>query len=114
MDPHRVERDLVRGLRCQDLRDEELRVVPVSRRGVVREEPRRRDLGRHSRERELDRLVVGDRLAEGRALLRIAKRGLERGLRQADARRRDAEPRDLEDRRTLLVSTAGLTAESIL
>ena len=58
--------------------------------------------------------MVGDRLAEGRALLRIAKRGLERGLRQADARRRGAEPRDLEDRRSLLESTTGRTVQSIL
>jgi len=56
---------------------------------------------------------VGDRLAEGGALLRVAERGLERGLRQADADRRHAEPRDVEDRRSLRLSPADLTAERL-
>ncbi len=56
----------------------------------------RLDLGRHVGELELDRLVLGDRLAEGLALLAVAEGQLERALGDADAAGGDVDAADLE------------------
>jgi len=53
--------------------------------------PRRLDLDRHVGQLEVDRLVVHERLAEARPLLRVGQRGLERGARHADGLRGDAD-----------------------
>src|SRR5581483_11710266 len=50
---------------------------------------RRADLGRHRRDLGLDQLVVGDRLAEGLPLARVADRVLERRVGDAQTARRD-------------------------
>ena len=55
-------------------------------RGLEREQARRLGPGRHLREHQLHRLVLADLLAERLALLRVAERVVEGGLR--DARRR--------------------------
>ena len=113
VDAHRVERDLVRGLRRVHLRDEDSRVVRARGCRIVGQEARRCDPGRHPGEGELDRLVLGDGLAERRALLRVAKRGLERGLGQADPGRRDAEPCERQCRRQLRVAAADHAGQEI-
>src|ERR1700710_128444 len=51
---------------------------------------------RHVGELERDRLVLGDRLAEGFALLAVFERQLERPLGDADAARGDVDAADLE------------------
>ena len=53
---------------------------------VAREQARRLELRRHVGELQLDRLVLGDRLAHRAPLLRVRERGVERGARHADAR----------------------------
>ena len=92
---------LVRDLGGVDLRDAPARIVGVRGGGRVGEQARRRDPRRHARQGQLDRLVLRDRLAERRSLLRVTQRRLERRLRQPDADRRDAEPRERQDRRAL-------------
>src|ERR1700710_472 len=54
------------------------------------------DLGRHVGELELDRLVLGDRLAEGLALLRVAQGELEGALGDTDTAGGDVDAADLE------------------
>src|SRR3954447_1290469 len=54
------------------------------------------ELGRHVGELELDRLVLGDRLAEGLPFLAIAEGQLEGALADADAAGGDVDPADLE------------------
>ena len=62
----------------------------------MRQQPRRLDLRRHVGELELDRLMLGDRLAKGPPLLRIAQRQLQRPLRDPDATSGDVHPAELE------------------
>ena len=91
-DAHRLERHLLAGLGGEQLRHAGLEVAALA--AVLHggrpagEEARRLDLGRHVGELQLDRLVLADRLAEGRPLLRVADRVLEGGLRDADGARR--------------------------
>src|SRR6476646_6592892 len=63
---------------------------------MYRQEARGLQLRGHVRELLLDRLVLGDRLAKGLALLGIADRRFERGSRHADCSRRDVDAPDLE------------------
>ncbi len=58
--------------------------------------PRGLDLGRHVGELELDRLVLGDRLAEGLALLAVAEGQLQGPLGDADAAGGDVDAAHLE------------------
>src|SRR3954447_12168294 len=64
--------------------------------GAERHQARRVDLRRHVGELELDRLVLGDRLAERLALPGVLQRELERALGDADAARGDVHAPDLE------------------
>ena len=66
------------------------------RAALQRQQARGLDLGRHVGELELDRLVLGDLLAEGLALLRVAQRQLERALGDAHAAGGDVHAADLE------------------
>ena len=68
----------------------------VGRRGVVGQRDRGLGADRHLGELELDRLVLGDRLAEGLAQLRVAHRFIERRLGDAAAARRDVDAAELE------------------
>src|SRR5436190_15000755 len=65
-------------------------------RRLAGDEPGGLDLGRHVGELELDRLVLGDRLAEGLALLAVAQRQLQGTLGDADAAGGDVDPANLE------------------
>src|SRR5271155_3997076 len=65
-------------------------------RRLASQEPRRLDLGRHVGELELDRLVLGDWLAEGLSLLAVAQRQLQSPLGDTNAAGRDVDPADLE------------------
>ena len=64
--------------------------------GLLDQQPGRLDAGRHVGELDLDRLVAGDRLAEGLALLGVAERVFERGAGNADAAGRNIDPAELE------------------
>src|SRR5581483_6470365 len=92
--------DLLARLRGEELRHPRLEVGALARvlhaRRLEREHPRRLDLRRHVGELELDRLVLGDRLAERLALLAVAERQLERALGDADAAGGDVDAPDLE------------------
>src|SRR6476620_12057056 len=75
------------------------------------------DLGRHVGELELDRLVVGDRLAEGLPFLAVAKGKLEGALGDADAAGGDVDAADLKRIHHLheaLAETRLLAAEDAL
>src|ERR687896_1875586 len=89
VDAERVLDDLLAGLRREQLRHAGLEVRALAGvlhpRRLEREQARRLDLGRHVGELELDRLVLGDRLAERLALLAVAQRQLERALGYADS-----------------------------
>src|SRR5215210_5598719 len=110
--------DLLAGLGGEELRHAGLEVRALARvlhpGGLEREQARRLDLGGHVGELELDGLVLGDRLAERRALLRVAQRQLERPLRDADAAGGDVHAADLErvhHLREALVEAGVLAAE---
>src|SRR5215210_3774141 len=100
VDSERLLDDLLAGLRREQLGHAGLEVRALA--GVLhpgrlqREQARRLDLRRHVGELELDRLVLGDRLAEGLALLRVAQGQLERALGDPDAAGRDVDPAHLE------------------
>src|SRR6187551_766557 len=91
---------LLAGLRGEQLRHPRLQVGALT--GVLHprrftgDKSGRLDLGRHVGELELDRLVLGDRLAEGLALLAVAEGQLQRPLGDADTARGDVYPADLE------------------
>ena len=68
----------------------------VGLRGVVGQRDRGFGADRHLGELELDRLMLGDRLAEGLAQLRVAHRFVERRLGDAAAARRDVDAAELE------------------
>src|SRR4051794_30887885 len=100
VDAEGVLHDLLAGLRGEQLRHAGLEVGALAGvlepRRLAREEPRRLHLGGHVGELELDRLVLGDRLAEGLALLRVAQRQLERALGDPDAASSHVHAADLE------------------
>src|SRR3954447_9244088 len=91
---------ILAGLRSEQLRHPGLEVGALA--GVLH--PRRfagdeaggLELGRHVGELELDRLVGGDRLAEGLSFLAVAEGELERALTDADAAGGDVDAADLE------------------
>src|SRR5260221_968439 len=91
---------LLAGLRGEQLRHPSLEIGALA--GVLHprrfagDETGRLDLGRHVGELELNRLVLGDRLAEGLALLAVAEGQLQRPLSDADAARGDVDPANLE------------------
>src|SRR6476646_6102382 len=91
---------LLAGLRGEQLRHPGLEVGALASvlhpRRLAGQQARRLDLGRHVGELELDRLVLGDRLAEGLALLAVAEGQLERPLGDADAAGGDVDAADLE------------------
>ena len=100
MDPHRLERHLLRRLGREQLRHSRLEVGALARvlalRRLEHEEPSRLDLGRHLRELQLDRLVLRDRLAERLPLLRVADRLLEGACRDPDCARCDVDAAELD------------------
>ena len=65
-------------------------------RGFQRQHARRRELGGHVGQHPLDRLVVGDRLAELLALLRVGDGLVERRLADAERLRRDRDASALQ------------------
>src|SRR5215203_652771 len=71
-------------------------------RRLVREQPRRLDLGREVRQLRLDRLVFRDRPPEGDPLLRVRDCLVERPLGEADSHRRHADPAPVERLQELL------------
>src|SRR3954452_21652364 len=87
VDAERVLDALLAGLGREQLRHPGLDVRALARvlhaRGLEHQQPRRLDLGGHVGELELDRLVLGDRLAERPPLLRVAQPQLQRSLRDA-------------------------------
>src|SRR5258708_1624060 len=91
---------LLAGLRGEQLRHPSLEIGALA--GVLHprrfagDETGRLDLGRHVGELELNRLVLGDRLAEGLALLAVAEGQLQRSLRDSDAASGDVDPAELE------------------
>src|ERR1035438_2219227 len=87
-DLDRVGRDLHRRIRCEQLRDRgevtDVRALVVDElRCPVHHRPRRRSLGLHVRDHELDALELGDRLAELLALPGISHRVVERSDRKS-------------------------------
>ena len=90
-----------------------LRPASFSQRGLVDEQPRRLDLGRHVGELGLDRLELRDRLAERAALLGVGERLVERALGEPDAHRGHADAADVEDVQELLEAGAA-RAEQVL
>ena len=92
MDAERVLDDLLAGLGCEQLRHPGLEVGPLARvlhAGRLHgQQPGRLDLAACVGELELDRLVLGDLLAERLALLGVAEAELERALGDANAARR--------------------------
>src|SRR4051794_16421881 len=82
--------------------------------GLVDEQPRGLDLGRHVGELGLDRLIFGDRLAERLALLGVRERLVERPLRQPDAHRGHADPPAVERLEELLEAHAGRPEQVLL
>src|SRR5215211_5719858 len=100
VDPESLLHDLLAGRRSEQLRHACLEVRALAgvlhAGGLEREQARGLDLRGHVGELELDRLVLGDRLAERLALLRVAQAQLERALRDADAAGGDVDPADLE------------------
>src|SRR6185295_7054148 len=91
---------LLARLRGEQLRHPGLEVGALARvlhpRRLARKEASGLDLGRHVGELELDRLVLGDRLAEGLALLAVAEGELQGALGDADATGGDVDAADLE------------------
>ena len=74
-----------------------LLLLPILRGGgLQRQHPRRGELGRHVGQHPLDRLVVGDRLTELLALLRVGDRLVERRLADAERLRRDRDAAALQ------------------
>ncbi len=63
---------------------------------MQRQHARGVELGRHVGEHPLDRLVVGDRLAEGVARLGVGQRFVERGLADAERLRGNGDAAALE------------------
>src|SRR5437763_5395966 len=117
VDAHRLEGDLLGALGREQLGHPRLEVGPLA--GVLppgrveHEQPRGLDLRSHLGELELDRLVLGDGLAEGLALARVADRGLEGRRGQADGPGCDVDPSQLDASHEVLepLPDAGLTAE---
>src|ERR1700684_2599186 len=93
MDPQAFLGAEATGLGGEQLRHPRLQVGALAgvlhRRRAAHEQPRRVDLRRHVGELELDRLVLGDRLAERLALLGVFERQLERALGEAGGARGD-------------------------
>ena len=77
--------------------------------GAIGEQTRRLDAGRHFGELELDRLMLADRLAEGLACLRVGNRFAQRGLRDANATRRDVDAAEFQSAKDLLEARAPRT-----
>src|SRR4051794_5445641 len=118
VDAERVLDDLLAGLGGEQLRHAGLEVRALAGvlhpRGLEREQAGGLDLGGHVGELELDRLVLRDRLAERRALLRVAQGEFERALADAHAARGDVHAADLErvhHLREALVQAGLLTAQ---
>src|SRR6266540_6893162 len=101
-DLHRFGRLPPRDLGREELRLRTLRLVRqaavLEPCRAIREETRRVDLDRHVDELRLDRLVVGDALAERPALLRVRDGDVVCGLRDAERLGRDADPAAVEGR----------------
>ena len=93
-------RVLQRRLGGEKLRHAGLHVAALAaverRRRIEREQARRAGARRHLAELERDRLMLGDRLAEGLAHLRVLGRELERAFGDADAARRHVDAAELE------------------
>src|SRR3954452_18517038 len=89
VDPEGLLDALLARLRGEQLRHPSLQVGALA--GVLHpgrlagEQARGLDLGRHVGELELDRLMLGDRLAEGLSLLAVAEGELQGALGDADA-----------------------------
>src|SRR4051794_20850359 len=100
VDPEGVLDDLFAGLGREQLRHAGLEVRALARvlhaGRLEGEQPRGLDLRGHVGELELDRLVLGDRLAERLALLAVAQTELQRALRDPDAAGRDVDAADLQ------------------
>ncbi len=90
--------------------------LPASFSSAARqvEQPGRLDLGREVGDLGLDRLELGDRLAEGLALLGVGDRLVERALGEADAHRRDADPAAVEDVEEVLEAVAAAAEQVAL
>jgi hypothetical protein len=117
VDPHRLEGDLLRCLRCEQLRHARLEVrslPPVFRlRRLDHQQPRRLGLRRHLRELELDRLMLRDWLPERVAFLRVANRLLEGAGCDSHGARGNVHAPELDCAHEVLepLSDAGLAAE---
>src|SRR4051794_20773423 len=117
-DAHRLLRAVDAGFRARELGHRRLEVAALA----AVEHPRRAldqllgalDLRRHVGELELGRLVLPDRLSEGAALLRVAKRHLERAFGDAGAARSDVDAAELEPAGGLHEALALDAAEQVL
>ncbi len=83
-------------------------------RALVHEQARGFDLDRHVGEHELDRLQVGDRLAEGLALARELQRVRHRAFRQAQAARADDGAAGVEREHRVVEALALGAADEVL
>ena len=103
VDAHGLGGQLERGLAGEQLGHARLDVAAQTGRlalgRVAREQAGRLQLRRHVGELELDRLVLGDGLAERDPLLGVLERGVEGGTCHPDGPRRDVDASDLEDAR---------------
>ena len=110
--------DLVAVLRGEVLRHPGLEVVALARvlhpGGLDHHRVGGLDLGRHLGEPEQDRLVLGDLLAEGLALLGVGDAELEGPVGDAAAAGRDVDAADLDAVHHLVEALAGLAAEDLV
>ena len=83
-------------------------------RRVERQQPRSARARRHLAELELDRLVLGDRLAEGLAHLGIFGRELQRAFRHPDAARGHVDAPELQSAGRLIEALAFDAADQVL
>src|SRR5436190_8746732 len=117
-DAHRLLRAEDAGFRAGELGHRRLEVAALAAvehsRRALDQLLRTLDLRRHVGELQLDRLVLPDRLAESAALLRVAKRHLERALGDAGAARGDVDAAELEAAGSLHEALALDAAEQVL
>ena len=118
VDAQRLGRVLERGLGGEILRHAGFHVAALAavegRGGIERQQPRGAGARRHLAELERDRLMLGDRLAEGVAHLRVVGREPQRAFGDADAARRDVDAPELEPAGRLIEALALDLADQVI
>ena len=115
MDTHGFLRNLHRRLTGEELGHAGLDVTAqpggFAFRGAAGEQPGRFQFRRHVGELELDRLMLGDRLAHGGAYLGVGEGGFERGPGDPYGARGDVDAADLEHAEDLGETAAGFAEQ---